>query len=99
MGYFANGTESMIYEEKYCSKCIHNEDCTISLLHLTHNYDECNNDDSMLHVLIPRNEKGFNEKCTMFIDGPIHENLNYCSLCKKNFPDMIDYVNHLEACK
>ena len=33
-----------------------------------YNYKECNNNESMLHVLIPRDENGFNETCTMFVE-------------------------------
>ncbi len=67
MGYFSNGTEGEGYREVYCDKCIHSEDCIIWHLHLYHNYKECNNKDSYLHKLIPRDEKGFNKKCLMFI--------------------------------
>jgi len=70
MAYFANGTEGELYEDEYCSRCIHDEngDCPILLLHLLYNYDECNKKDSFLHVLIPRAESGIgNEQCKMFI--------------------------------
>jgi len=73
MGYFANGIEGGDYEEEYCCKCIHYSDnpevpqCPVLLLHELYNYDDCNKKDSFLHVLIPRNERGYNEKCTMFI--------------------------------
>lgn len=67
MGYFSNGTEGEMYHEAYCSRCIHdvNEDCVVWLLHLLHNYDDCNNDESILHSLIPR-EGIHNLECTMF---------------------------------
>ncbi len=76
MGYFPNGTSGEAYEERYCSKCVHdgNEEtgsCPVMLAHLIHNYDECNNKDSILHILIPRSEDGLaNEKCGMFIETP-----------------------------
>ena len=68
MGYFSSGTEGEIYEAQYCARCIHgNAACSVWLLHLRHNYKECNKPDSMLHTLIPRPEdKLGNEKCTMF---------------------------------
>ena len=66
MGYFSNGIEGMMYEEKYCQKCIHYEDCIIWQLHFDHNYEECNKEDSFLHELIPRKDLG-NDKCRMFI--------------------------------
>ena len=69
MGYFSNGTEGEMYEEEYCSHCDHdaNEDCAVLLAHLIHNYAECNKEDSILHMLIPRTGDGLgNEKCKMF---------------------------------
>ena len=42
--------------------------CPVWFAHQEHNYDECNNKDSILHKLIPRNEKGWNDKCLMFVD-------------------------------
>jgi len=73
MGYFPNGTSGMIYEDEYCSRCVHQKvdsgGCSVMLLHVLYNYDECNNDKSMLHTLIPRDEKGFNAECTMFYEG------------------------------
>lgn len=71
MGYFANGTEGAEYEAKYCSKCIHYGDdeapgCPVMFAHLLYNYQECDKDGSILHILIPR--KGTeNLKCTMFV--------------------------------
>jgi hypothetical protein len=67
MGYFSNGTEGEIYSETYCSKCLHCEGCPIWLAHMIHNYDECNNPKSILHMLIPRSKDDLgNEKCKMF---------------------------------
>ncbi len=69
MGYFSNGIESMEYEAEYCNKCVHQEaGCSVWLAHLLHNYEECNNKESILHILIPRKENGFCDKCTMFIN-------------------------------
>lgn len=69
MAYFANGTEGLDYQERYCSRCVHdaNEICPVRLLHIIHNYDECNKRDSFLHVLIPRTADGLgNEQCKLF---------------------------------
>ena len=69
MAYFANGTEGELYEEEHCAHCRHNiEDkmCPVMMLHLVHNYNECNKPDSFLHVLIPVEGSG-NGECTMFI--------------------------------
>ena len=36
------------------------------LAHLERNYEECNNDKSILHIFIPRTKDGLgNEKCKM----------------------------------
>lgn len=73
MGYFSNGTEGESYFERYCSRCIHDDEekgkyCPIWNLHLLYNYQECNNKESMLHTLIPRNDGGGNDVCTMFVE-------------------------------
>ena len=36
------------------------------MAHLTSNYKECNNEQSILHMLIPRGKDGENQKCLMF---------------------------------
>lgn len=73
MGYFSNGTEGMMYEERYCSKCVHYkpEDggCMVWLAHLIHNYDQHDNDGvkAVLDLLIPRKKDDLaNEQCSMF---------------------------------
>ena len=39
------------------------------LAHMLYNYDECENDKSILHLLIPQSSSGLdNEQCTMFIE-------------------------------
>ena len=55
MAYFPNGTSGELYREAYCDKCKHDKDraCPIWNAHLYYNYDECNNDKSILHMLIP----------------------------------------------
>ena len=43
--------------------------CAVWLLHLLYNYDECNNETSFLHTLIPQTEDKLGAKqCTMFFD-------------------------------
>lgn len=74
MGYFPNGTAGDMYEEEYCSRCIHQggkdgPGCPVMLAHILHNYKECNNDDSILLLLIPRDKDGWNEKCGMFVES------------------------------
>lgn len=80
MGYFANGTEGMSYEEKYCSRCVHfqrddnDPSCPVWLAHLLYAYDECNNDGNaarMLGMLIPRSKDGIgNAQCAMYHERP-----------------------------
>jgi len=71
MGYFSNGTEGMMYEEEWCSRCLHNgeeeEGCTVLLAHALFNYEECNKPDSILHILIPRDGIE-NLQCKMFVE-------------------------------
>ena len=85
MGYFANGTENMMYVDKYCERCVHElgpeNGCPCMDAHLHWNYDECNNDDSILHKMIPRNKEGFNDQCVFF---------------KENIPEN-RYVQELEG--
>lgn len=64
MGYFSNGTEGRDWEAKNCTSCVHKEECDVLIAHLLFNYDECNNPESILHILIPY-EDGVNGKCTM----------------------------------
>lgn len=70
MGYFPNGTEGMLYEEQYCNRCVHSKSeqgCAVWLAHMLKNYAECNNEDSILHMLIPRDDETCgNKQCLMF---------------------------------
>lgn len=72
MGYFSNGTEGMYYEAQYCDRCVHQDGpdgqsgCAVWLAHLLHNYKECQNPESILHLLIPR-EGISNGQCKMFL--------------------------------
>jgi len=72
MGYFPNGTAGMDYEERYCSRCVHQgppdgPGCAVMLAHMLHNYKECNIPESILHLLIPRDKDGWNQECAMFM--------------------------------
>lgn len=68
MGYFSNGAEGMLYEEEWCDRCTHQGGCAVWMAHLIHNYDECNKENSILHMLIPRAKNGLgNEQCRMFL--------------------------------
>jgi hypothetical protein len=72
MGYFSNGTEGMDYEAQWCDRCVHQKPddggCAVWLAHFLHNYKECNNKDSILHILIPRGAQGENEQCRLFLE-------------------------------
>jgi hypothetical protein len=74
MGYFPNGSSGSDYEAQYCSRCVHQNGpdgtsgCAVWLAHLLDNYDECNQDESILDLLIPRTKDGLaNERCRMFV--------------------------------
>ena len=81
MGYFSNGTEGRLYQERFCDRCIHDNPqkdiyCPIWNLHLLHNSQECNKPDSFLHALIPLSaDKLDNERCKMFVDRGALSNL------------------------
>jgi len=74
MGYFSNGTEGMMYEERFCCNCIHNkedEQCPVWYIHEVFNYDAVGKDadnkiKKILNTLIPRTADGFNGECSMF---------------------------------
>lgn len=75
MGYFSNGCEGADYEHRYCNQCVHQygidgeTPCAVWTAHLSHNYDECNNPQSILHMLIPRSKDMMsNGECKMFLD-------------------------------
>jgi len=71
MAYFSNGSEGMAYEDAYCDKCIHcpgitGKNCAVWEIHMLRNTEGANDDESILHDLIPR--KGTtNGKCRMFM--------------------------------
>ena len=68
MGYFSNGTEGLIIRSSFATavSTTFGQDCPVWLAHMLHNYKECNNEDSILHLLIPR--KGItNGQCLMFL--------------------------------
>ena len=75
MGYFSNSSEGMAYEARYCDRCLNQKPndggCTVWLAHMLFNYQECNKEDSILHLLIPRSaDKLDNAQCTMFVEDP-----------------------------
>lgn len=75
MAYFSNGTEGEFYQEKFCCRCVHFNGCTIWMLHLIHNYDECDNESSWLHKLIPMStydDRGVlvQHQCNLFHEIP-----------------------------
>lgn len=73
MGYFSNGTEGMIFEEQWCSRCVHSDDrpgkeigdrdnppCPVWMAHLMFAYDECDsksNAKTILDMLITPREE------------------------------------------
>jgi len=85
MGYFSNGTEHMMYDDQYCSKCHFQpdyeaeKDCPILAIHSMFNYDQHNEDDRgkelkwILDLFIPIRENGFSDQCHFFIEKRVHE--------------------------
>lgn len=84
MAYFSNGTEGDMYSREYCDKCHFQPDsepyeCPIMFLHALYNYDQCGKDErakdlkSCLENLIPRDENGFADKCSFFMEKERHE--------------------------
>lgn len=70
MAYFPNGTSGEMYEDEYCSRCVHGEDggagsCAVWLAHFLYNSD--NSKRKVLDVLIPMKEGGiYPAQCAMF---------------------------------
>lgn len=79
MGYFSNGTEGEIYQERFCFNCVNWQDkddgrgpgCAIWDVHLLNNYGQFKNDElkQAMAVLIPRAEGGENGQCRQFIEN------------------------------
>jgi hypothetical protein len=77
VAYFANGSEGDYYEDKYCSKCVHEENCAVLHLHSIWNYQawggnipctalpESKVKFEALNTLWPR-EDDHNGECSMF---------------------------------
>lgn len=70
MGYFSNGTEGEAYFADHCAHCVHNnkdDGCPVWTAHLLYSYRDCNDPQSILHILIPKRESAAgNEACRMF---------------------------------
>jgi hypothetical protein len=68
MGSFANSTEGMLYQEKYCDRCVHDaqNDCPIWNAHLMFNGSEAPETVSILQMLIPSHDGINNDECSMF---------------------------------
>ena len=69
MGYFSNGAEGDIYHNRYCDKCAHDNGCQVMFLHMLWNYEQQENNDKqiVLDIFIPRDAKGRNLACSMFV--------------------------------
>jgi hypothetical protein len=80
MGYFSNGTEGDIYEEQYCSRCIHYPEkgfCPVWAAHLFYNHGRSEDANDILNLLIPEGkiqlpdgrEIPGNLQCSMFVEA------------------------------
>ncbi len=85
MGYFANGSEGMQYQVKWCDRCINwreteegseNWGCPIIDLHMEWNYEQQGKGRPeiikkyALHNFIEQNKDTFCDKCKMFFEKP-----------------------------
>ena len=81
MGYFSNGTEGLMYEEKYCERCVHYEDadgnhaCPVWAAHLFYCYGADEKTQRILDMLIPQEGVG-NGQCTMFVEDPAKKDID-----------------------
>lgn len=65
-----------MYEEDHCEKCLHQDGCAVWDAHLLYSYRDCNDEDSILHMLIPRDPEDIgNLQCRMFVDKGLLSNL------------------------
>ena len=74
MGYFSNSDEGTAFENRWCSRCVHEErngtGCHVMLTHLLWAYGATPEQKAILDCLIPRAKDGLsNNQCTMFIDA------------------------------
>lgn len=79
MAYFPNGTSGMMYQEKWCERCVHWPDepkfdgeykdvlCAVWSVHLLCDYK---GHEEALDELIPMDKGMWPTKCRMFIERP-----------------------------
>jgi hypothetical protein len=82
MAYFSNGSEGSSYQERYCTRCVHDlqQDCPVWGLHLAFNYDQIKDGKrtgtvhDFLSSLIPDTEDGLHQdECRMFHEATAEE--------------------------
>ena len=76
MGYFSNGTEGDMYEEKYCNHCINMDQekgCPVLNLHLLWNYEQFGKDKesktkkfALDWFILKQKDGPFSDICSMF---------------------------------
>jgi len=69
VAYFPNGTSGEVFRDQYCDRCKWDKDqsCPIWAAHLVYNYDECNNNKSILHMRIKETPDGlYADECYFF---------------------------------
>ena len=69
MGYFPNGSAGSDYHDTFCIRCVHNQQvayCPCWAIHMQCNYEECGNENSLLHKMIPLDKNHNNLKCIFF---------------------------------
>ena len=104
MGYFSNGSEGDAYDREWCQHCIHKAGgCAVWDAHLSRNYEEANNAESILHLLIPRSASDRdNLRCRMFVPRPQPEAIQalrdqIALACELGCA--LDPPNHTAACE
>lgn len=72
MAFFSTATDGSDYKEKWCSNCVHEDDCAVMRVHVLWNYEQLVNRKSewslraILEELIPIGDDGFADKCSMY---------------------------------
>lgn len=91
MAYFPNGTSGMMYEEKWCVRCVHGQDveelmCPVWFAHMLWNYDTRADEEisGILEYMIPTRDDHFPDKCRMFITtGDVPGQMQLFDTCRE----------------
>ncbi len=86
MGYFSNGTEALLFEEAWCSRCVHsdhrpgkeigdsdNPPCPVWMAHFLYAYELCNAEKHPGKVILDMLIPRRMEKASDGFDVPVNE--------------------------